>query len=56
MPDESVGTDAGAGVVHVLPGAAAGLTAAGSQYWHQNSPGSPTAVEPGDGFGGALGA
>ena len=45
-----------AGVVHVLFGSAAGLTATGSQYWHQNSAGLADAVETGDRFGSALSA
>jgi len=54
VPGESVGAVAGAGVVHVLPGAAAGVTAAGSQYWHQNAAGIADAVEAGDAFGASL--
>jgi hypothetical protein len=46
----------GTGVVHVLYGSAAGLTAAGSQLWSQDSPGVGGTAEPGDGFGGALAA
>ena len=56
VPDEDVGPNTDAGVVQILPGAAAGVTAAGSQYWHQNVAGIADAVEPGDGFGGALGS
>jgi hypothetical protein len=44
----------GTGVVHVLYGSAAGLTAAGSQLWSQDSPGVGGTAEAGDGFGGAL--
>ena len=56
VPDEGIDAaeSAGAGVVHVLPGAAAGVTATGSQYWNQDSAGIADAVEPGDGFGNAL--
>ena len=54
VPDEDVGPNANAGVVQVLPGAAGGLTATGSQYWQQNSAGIADAVEPGDGFGASL--
>ena len=51
---EDIGTTPDAGVVQVLPGAASGLTATGSQYWHQNIAGIADSVEPGDGFGGSL--
>ena len=56
VPGESVGAAAGAGVVQVLPGAAGGVTATGSQYWSQDSTGIVDSVETGDGFGSALGA
>ena len=56
VPTESVGAVPRAGIVHVLPGAAAGVTAAGSQLWSQNSAGIADVVEPGDGFGGSLGS
>jgi hypothetical protein len=46
----------GTGVVQVLYGSAAGLTAAGSQLWSQDSPGVAGVAEVGDGFGGALAA
>ena len=36
VADEDVGATTDAGVVHVCPAAAGGLTATGSQYWHQN--------------------
>ena len=42
------------GVVHVLYGAASGLTAAGSQLWSQDSPGIAGVAEPGDSFGSSL--
>jgi disulfide bond formation protein DsbB len=45
-----------AGLVHVLYGSAAGLTAAGSQVWWQASPGIAGNTEPNDGFGFALAA
>jgi FG-GAP repeat len=48
--------NAAAGVVHVLYGSAAGVTAAGSQLWSQDSPGVAGVAEAGDGFGGALAA
>ena len=54
VPDESVGAVAGAGVVHVIPGGATGLTSTGSQYWNQNSGGISDSVETGDAFGASL--
>jgi disulfide bond formation protein DsbB len=45
-----------AGVVHVLYGSAAGLTAAGSQLWSQDSPGVAGTAEADDQFGVALAA
>src|SRR6266545_2956458 len=44
------------GVVHVLYGSPAGLTATGSQLWSQDSPGVAGAAEQGDRFGDALAA
>jgi FG-GAP repeat len=44
----------GRGVVHVLGGSAAGLTATGSQLWSQGSGGVGGIAEAGDGFGFAL--
>ena len=54
VPDESVGAAAGAGIVHVIPGATAGLTATGSQLWSQNSSGITDTSEAGDSFGASL--
>lgn len=51
---ESVGALATAGVVHVLLGSAAGLTAAGDQLWHQDVAGVLGAAEADDQFGRAL--
>jgi hypothetical protein len=48
------GENAFAGVVHVLSGSPAGLTATGSQLWSQDSPGVAGAAEEGDQFGFAL--
>ncbi|MFO7679884.1 MAG: hypothetical protein R6X34_07515 [Chloroflexota bacterium] len=45
-----------AGVVHVLLGSSAGLTTAGSQLWHQDSPGISGASEDNDYFGFTLAA
>ena len=43
-------------VVHVLYGSAAGLAAAGSQLWSQDSPGVAGTAEGGDSFGFVLAA
>jgi disulfide bond formation protein DsbB len=55
-PGEDVGTPADAGAVNVLYGSASGLTAAGDQFWHQDSPGVQDLAETGDFFGNALAA
>jgi disulfide bond formation protein DsbB len=44
----------GAGAVNVLYGSAAGLSDAGNQLWHQNSPGIEDAAESEDRFGAAV--
>jgi hypothetical protein len=54
VPEEDVGGASDAGVVNVLFGSAAGLTAAGSQIWHQDSAGVPGAAENFDRFGNVL--
>ena len=54
MPGEDVGLAADAGMVQVLYGTSGGLSAAGSQSWHQNSVGFADNAEAGDEFGGAL--
>jgi hypothetical protein len=51
-PGENVNT----GVVHVLLGSAAGVTATGSQLWSQDSPGVAGTAEQGDFFGDVLAA
>jgi disulfide bond formation protein DsbB len=51
VPFESAG-----GAVNVLYGSTTGLSAAGDQLWHQDSPGVKDAVEAGDEFGRALAA
>ena len=56
VPHESVGAVADAGAVHVLPGTATFLTAAGSTFWHQNIAGIVDVVETGDLFGAGLAA
>jgi FG-GAP repeat protein len=50
------GEDNNLGIVHVLHGSTAGLTATGSQLWSQNSPGIADTAESGDLFGAALAA
>lgn len=45
-----------AGAVHILYGSAGGLTAAGNQYWHQNSRGIKERSEEGNAFGAGLSA
>jgi FG-GAP repeat len=44
------------GAVHVLFGSQNRLTATGSQFWTQDSPGIPDTAEQGDYFGSSLGA
>jgi hypothetical protein len=51
-PGENVST----GVVQVLLGSAAGLTATGGQLWSQDSPGVAGTAEQGDRFGATLAA
>jgi hypothetical protein len=48
------GENDSSGVVHLLVGSAAGLTATGSQLWSQDSPGVAGTAEGFDFFGGAL--
>lgn len=52
--NENVGSIVDAGAVCVLYGSVSGLSAAGNQLWHQNSPGVLDSAEPGDRFGEAL--
>ena len=54
--NEEVGGQSGAGAVNVLYGSAAGLAAARSQIWNQDSPGIAGEAEPGAAFGYALAA
>jgi hypothetical protein len=56
VPYEEVETIDSAGGVNVLYGSADGLTAAGNQFWSQDSPGIAAAAEPDDAFGSALAA
>ena len=53
-PGENLNSGFGSGVVHVLPGSGAGLTATGSQLWSQDSPGVAGAPEFLDFFGQTL--
>jgi hypothetical protein len=50
------GENDSSGVVHVLVGSAAGLTATGSQLWSQDSPGVAGTAEPRDRFGDTVAA
>jgi disulfide bond formation protein DsbB len=52
--EEGVGAITDAGAVNVLYGTSTGLTASGSQLWHQNSNGIADAAEEFDNFGFAL--
>jgi hypothetical protein len=56
VPGEDTGGVGNAGVVHVLFGRAAGLTAADSQYWHPDLPGTGDGAQGNDQFGAALAA
>ena len=53
-PGEAIGDVADAGLVNVLYGSAAGLSAANNQTWQQDTPGVGGAAEAGDGFGRSL--
>ena len=55
-PGENLNSGFGSGVVHVLAGSGAGLTATGSQLWSQDSPGVAGAPEFLDFFGQTLAA
>ena len=56
VPDEDLGASMSAGVVHVLYGTAAGLSASGAQLWTEDSDGVEDTVELYDHFGDALAA
>jgi hypothetical protein len=56
VPFEDLGTAANAGVVNVLYGSSAGLTATGNQFWTQSSTGILDSAEGDDVFGWALAA
>jgi FG-GAP repeat protein len=52
VPYEDLGTIRDAGAVNVMYGSDTGLTAAGDQFWTQDSPGILSTAEPFDFFGG----
>lgn len=54
VPREDVSSLQWAGAVHVLYGAAAGLSASGADYWHQDVAGVTGGAEEGDYFGTSL--
>jgi hypothetical protein len=54
VPGEDIGPIVDAGSVHVLYGSRDGLTAANSQYWHQDQPGIANRADPYDHFGESL--
>ena len=57
MPNEDVGSVSNAGAVHVIYGSnGAGLTDAGNQFWHQDSPGILKAAAENDRFGSSISA
>jgi FG-GAP repeat protein len=57
VPFEDVGSVADAGAINVLYASSTGaLSAAGNQFWHQNSVGVADSAEPNDGFGYVLAA
>jgi hypothetical protein len=55
VPGEDLATSTDAGAVTVLYGSASGLSASGSQFLSQDTPGVLGAAEPRDDFGAALG-
>jgi hypothetical protein len=54
VPGEDLGATEDAGVVHVLYGRAAGLTAQDSQFWASGNPGLGNGAQEGDMLGAAL--
>ncbi len=54
VPNEDVGSVVDAGAVNVLYGSAAGLSAAGDQFWHQDSIDVEDVAQDSDYFGSAL--
>jgi disulfide bond formation protein DsbB len=55
-PYEDIGSIGGAGAVNVLYGSDTGLSDAGNQFWHQDSPGVKDVAETADRLGRAVGA
>jgi len=53
---ETIGSASKAGIVHILYGATDGLSAAGDQTFHQDSPGVPEFPDTGDFFGWSVAA
>ncbi len=56
VPFQEVAGVSNAGGVHIIYGSAAGLTAAGNQFWTQDSPGIANQPHANDNFGHALAA
>lgn len=56
VPNEAIGLAVDAGMIHVLFGSSSGVTAAGSQIFHQDSANVPNNAESYDRFGAALAA
>lgn len=54
VPNEDLLFEPDVGVVHVIYGSGSGLSATGSQVWHQDSPGIRDVSEHGDTFGSTL--
>jgi hypothetical protein len=54
VSDEDLGSIRNAGAVHILYGSSEGLTATGSQFWHQDSPFIADRAEADDLFGWSL--
>ena len=54
VPNEDIGNISNAGAVNIIYGSTGGLTPAGNQLFHQNSPGILGAAEFNDNFGEAL--
>jgi hypothetical protein len=54
VPGEAVGTVSRAGAVNVIRGSASGLTAAGNQFWSQDSPAIAEDAQEGEEFGRRL--
>jgi hypothetical protein len=54
VPGEDIGNTLDAGAVNVIYGSRNGLTSAGNQFWHQDSPGIAGGSERSDRFGSSL--